>query len=340
MNYNELNKIICNFLNNPESKMYLETMENVKRLSLIILLNYAGISYETFYDNVPINDSISICNDFFKNIDEKYSKEFLELLKDENYYDDSKDPSKIVVFTKLSKSLNNKFNRSGVTPVGKVYIDYDESLNDIFTICHEIVHRFSYRGYESRIKRFLGETSSILAEFYVEDYLKENTLFDYNEIIKYRKKRFHLVYEESLSTYIQICLIELYLKNGELNENILINHLNSLSNLDFYQEVYRKSLEEIKDIILSGEVNFFRRQRYIIGLIGALEMKKENNFDNFKKLIDILGKDDKEMDKDISVLESIIPVFSGRDFSFNESIIIDNVKNSIDGVKVGEKYAK
>jgi len=46
------------------------------------------------------------------------------------------------------------------------------------------------------------------------------------------------------------------------------------------------------------------------------------------------------MDKDISVLESIIPVFSGRDFSFNESIIIDNVKNSIDGVKVGEKYAK
>lgn len=30
MNYNELNKIICNFLNNPESKMYLETMENVK----------------------------------------------------------------------------------------------------------------------------------------------------------------------------------------------------------------------------------------------------------------------------------------------------------------------
>lgn len=342
MNYKELNDIVSDFVNDSKSMPYLETIGNIKKLIELVLLNYSVFFPSTFSSNVSISDSIKISDDFFKSIDDKYSKEFLRLLNDKDYYEGTNGISNTVEFTKVPKYFNHEFKRSGVTKDGKVYIDYNETLDDIFSICHEIVHRFSYRGNESVIKRYFGETTTILTEFYLEDYLINNTNYDYDEITLYKKKRFFLVYEEALSAYIQMILVELYLENGVLNENILLEHLKSLSNLEFFDDVYNKSLDEIKYIIASGNLNFFIRQRYIIGLICALEMKKEDNFDNFKKLVEILGNDDSTFDKDILELQQIIPIFSDRDFSFDKSKerIIQDIKDSINTVKVGEKCVK
>lgn len=339
MNYDKLNRIIKDFFNNKDYESYLETMGNIKKLSEIFILNYNYINSSSgFNTEISLTDSIDISNSFFKSIDKKYSKEFLRLLNSYGKYDGCVDASKTVEFTKISPLLINKFNRSGVTSDGKVYIDYCETVFDIFDICHEIVHRFSYKGYESLIKKYLGETTSILSELYLSDYLKDNTNINEEDINKYIIYRFNTAFDDAISVYIQITLIELYIKNGNVNELILTKYLDSLSKTDIYDRIYDKCISKVKNIIKSDEMDFFIRQRYVIGLVCALELKRQNSFKSFNKLVEIFGKDDSDIDNDIATIQNIIPIFYDKSFSFDENRVIKNINEKIKIIKNKKHY--
>ncbi len=80
-----------------------------------------------------------------------------------------------------------------------MHIDYAENLDDIFTITHEITHKFSQpKNQDSTIKQFLGETSTITMEFfYYRIIFFETTNYNSDEIITHKNNRLVETYDDA-----------------------------------------------------------------------------------------------------------------------------------------------
>ena len=336
MNYDLLNGIIKEFLNDDISKLYLDNLDEVVKLAKVFLENYYDTDILTYDDDVLLLDSINISRDFFLTLSEDYLNRLDEIFYSEDIYDGKID--NVVSFFKVPKKLTYQFNRSGVDEDGKVFIDYNETLEDVFNIVHEFTHRFSFiKNNNSSLKKIFGETPTILSELLVEEYLLKNNSFSENEIFKHKINRFKAVYDDSLSILVQSILISLYKENGFINDKILINYLNSLDKESkLYEILFTNGLSLIKDIIKRESIDFYNRQRYVIGFFCALKMKNDGNINDFKELVEVLKKDDISTLEDQEKLRSFIPIIGDNKLFIDNSTIdlfvslFSNEKNSID----------
>ena len=127
---------------------------------------------ESFKEYVSLNDSIDTVGDFFFAFKDNYSSMYFNILQEKNNYNGKEETS--VEFIPF-----NSNDLSEVRSDGKVVISYQNNINDVYSIAHEITHKFSQPRYQnSTIKSFLGETSTIAMEFLLEEYLLNNTSYD------------------------------------------------------------------------------------------------------------------------------------------------------------------
>ncbi len=336
MNYSLLNDVIKEFLDDSNLKLYLDNLDEVVRLANIIVENYYDTDILTYDDDILLSQSVNISRNFFLTISDEYSKKFDELLSSNDIYNGVLD--NIVSFFKVPKKLTYQFNRSGVDEDGRVFIDYNETLEDIFNIVHEFTHRFSFiKNNNSSLKKFFGETPTILSEFLLEEYLLDNGSFSKEEILKHKINRFKGVYDDSLAIIVQSILINLYRQNGFVNEEILLNYLDSLDKSSkLYEILCTKSVSLIKEIIKREGIDFYNRQRYIIGLFCALNMMNDKNIINFKILVEVLKNDDSTTLVDQEKLRQFIPIIGCDRLLIDDSIInsltilFNDEKNSFD----------
>ena len=134
-------------------------------LSSIITENTNLTVYKDYETKVPIELSIEIVKNFFSSINKEYASMFQNILQEENIYDNKRMYS--VQFHKIPKCQNNN---SIVRKDGLVIIDYEETLDDVYTVAHEFTHKFSQpKNQDSMLKQFLGETTSLTIEFLLQD---------------------------------------------------------------------------------------------------------------------------------------------------------------------------
>ena len=159
MNYYEkLNLAIKNSITDRNLEYQLKYFDEIAKLAEIIVENTPDLERQSYNVEVPIEESIEMTTDFFKSIKKEYSEMFLNILQEKNY--DTKNDYSVKFHTGDGK------NKSEVRKDGTVDIDYFSTLEDVFTITHEITHKFSQpKNQNSTIKEFLGETSTITMEF-------------------------------------------------------------------------------------------------------------------------------------------------------------------------------
>ena len=114
--------------------------------------------------------------------------------------------------------------------------------------------------------------------------------------------------------------------------------MNSLASSEIYDKIYDQCGKKVKNVIDNGKIDFFIAQRYLIGLVLALEIKKENSYDTFNNLVEILGKSEEKLEDDIMFLQSSIPIFHDRDFSFDKNIVIENINNEKEKLNADKTY--
>lgn len=318
MDYDKLNKIL-NY--ETRNKRVLEELLISSSLSKIIFESSNLLKEDILLcdNSVSLNKSLDVAIIFFKSINLKYSNQVQNIIKNERT---NNKPS--VLFSKKHFVGSNPIDFSGVDSDGVVYIDYENTINDIYSIVHEMTHKLSSQyDTNSKIKNILGEVSSITMELLLEDYLKKEKFDSNEEIEKKNINRLITTYKDAGCILFEKDLVDLYLKYGFINENILLNELNNINKssnkYDFYSE---EGYNNLKEIIENGNLSFGKRQRYVIGLLFGLYIfdQIKNDYDNISILdilIDVLGKINLSIDDDISVLSDVLPLMHRGKIDFN-----------------------
>ena len=347
--YNRLNLAIQNSLNDNRLKFRLKCFDEITKLAYIIIENTPELNSKEYSSKVSLNTSIQTVINFFDSIKPEYSYMFQNILQEKNLYNGKEDY--VVKFYKiLNKEQTEEYtgqhrnNKSGVRKDGYVHIDYAENLDDIFTITHEITHKFSQpKNQDSTIKQFLGETSTITMEFLLQDYLFKDTNYNNDEVIVHKNNRLVETYDDSGAIIFENILLKLYKQNDNcITKDILLNYLNSIDkNSKIYELLSMRGEKYLNEIVKYGSLQFYKRQRYVIGTILASDF--HNKIKNAPEktsqlcyLIDILGHTDLVADIDLKVLDTLdIPIVNNGELSISTDDIIrlsDCYKNEVDNV--------
>lgn len=323
--YDKLNLAIKNTLEDERLKYHLQYLDEVVPLASIIIENTPDLTVGDYSTYIPLDDSIDISYRFFSKIKGEYATKFLNLLEEKDIYN-----GKVEDTVKFNKVSSPRVDRSEVRSDGSVHIDYSETLADAFNISHEFTHKFSkQKNKDSTIKRFLGESTTLTIDFLLEDYLLENSSYDKEEIKIRKTNRLKETYDDAIAVTFEHTLLKLYKENnGRLNEEILLNYLNSLpKDSKLYELFSLDSRKYLDDIVSKGHLQFLYRQRYVIGVV--LESyfhdsinKDESYIDRLFYLVEILGHTDMTSFIDLKILEKLeIPVVENGNFKVNANNI-------------------
>lgn len=344
MNYwDKLNKILADSLNDPDLFYELKYFDETSKLAKIIIENTPLLKKEYFSREVLLNDSIREVTNFLYTVKPSYAYMFQNILQEKNDYDDREDYSvkfykRLANNQKVEYKGQHTYDDSSVRCDGLVRIDYSNTVNDIFVITHEMVHKFSTpKNDSSTIKWFLGEVSTISMEFLLEDYLLQNEKYSSDELRKSKNNRFVNSYGASGAVLCENILVHLYKQNNNcINKDILLNYLDSLDkSSNLYEILSVRGGGYLNDIVDKNSLTFFEHQRYVIGTILASyfhdEIKKDkNSMEKIVYLIDILGHNDLQADNDLKILNNLgIPIISGNEIKISD----DNIKKLTDCYK-------
>ena len=134
--YERLNEILASTLEDKNRSMEVNSLKETAKLAKIIIDNTPSITKESFEEYVSLNDSINIVGDFLYNLNDNYSSMYFNILQEKNIYKGKEEPSVEFIPFK-GKDL------SAVRSDGKVIISYQNNINDIYSIAHEIIHKLS-----------------------------------------------------------------------------------------------------------------------------------------------------------------------------------------------------
>lgn len=264
--FNKLNEGIKNTIKDNNLYFQLKYLDEVVKLAYIIIENTPELNRKQNIENIPLNTSLETAIGFFSTINKEYSSLFYNMLHQES--------NSNLSFSKISEGKN----QSRVTKDGHVYIEYENSLDDVFTIVHETTHKFSYvKNNNSIIKQFLGETPPITMEFLLQDYLLEKYPNKKEEILTRKNNRLKETYDDAVAIIFENTLLKLYEENNnQITNDILLKFLQSMDkDSKIYELFLMRGPNYLDEIITSKTLSFPKRQRYVIGTLLASNMYHE-----------------------------------------------------------------
>lgn len=339
MNYYErLNQAIKNTLNNPALKYQLQYFDEITKLANIIIENTSSIEVKQHTTTIPLTTSIITIFEFLSTLP-KTSPALIQTT--------IQDPA--ISFQRIAPT---SINKSQVHEDGSINIDFYETLDDVFTIGHEFTHKLSHqKNNRSTIKQFLGEVPTITVEFLLQDYLQQHTDYPDEEITIRKSNRISSTLEDAYAIIFENTLLKLYEQNNNcITEQVLQDYLDSLdpSSREF-QVFSTKGPQYLNDIIASNSLQFYKRQRYVIGTLLAsiihqqIKSNKEN-YDQLIELIDILGHDDATLEQDLTKLGNLnIPIIHNQTISISSQDIetlTSSYKTELDDVSKYQQKKK
>ena len=295
--------IINNTLNGNKISECLTNIEVIKNFSYMVVSNTEKPIEKLYNNHVDINESLRCVRNFFYSIDKNFGSMYEYILQEKNMYNGIETTS--VKFFHLPKKFID-FNQSSLRNDGSVIIDYSELLYDIYVITHEITHKFSFqKEHRSKINDLLCEVPSITMGLLLEDYLLKNTKYNTDEIVINRNNELYELYNNSIKYIYEYIVLELYDRKGYVSRNLVEDYIKHE-----YSEISDKLLAEeetLNYLKQENKLGFYKRQRYILGMLLAINIKKVSN-DNYSELINlikILGNTDININEDIERLNTL-----------------------------------
>ena len=293
LDLDRLNNIVDNFI--KDNDVYVKYLPTVKTLGNVIFNENIDVSKKEWSRTISLNESIKICFNFLKTIDEDLANQFQNIIN-------SKDSDNLPYVNFISKE-DNIYANSSVSN-GRVYIYYDNSPYDTYVILHELLHKMNDYKWEyedkglveSYERLYFGEAVSMLGEEMLGKYMVKNSIITEND---YNYRRYIRLLD------VKECIRDIVIENELINmrkNNTYINYENSLNVLNKYDKnsvEYKilndeqKDLRRIKKILEKKDMSFPVSQRYILGyaLSEQLANCKDLN-DVFKILHNEIGSID------------------------------------------------
>ena len=271
--YDEIEEIFIDSVDYyPEAHLYSKYAN--------IVLNGANLEKGAFTTEIDIATSLNLAIDFFLLINPKYAYYFLNLLGDTE---------------KMVRFKPGEISGSMCKEDGTVDIMYENSIEDVYTIVHEITHKFSNpMGGRSELRHIMGEVPTITMELLLTDYLIEKGM-NQNDIYYRMAKRISAVKECSEHILFEQRLLKT-IKNGEkLDKNVLKEYMRK-ADFKYY----------LDEIAIFHCLQYDYVGRYTLGLLIGLDIYNDiiRNGDTTKLdlLIDRLNYSDYTLREDYKTL--------------------------------------
>lgn len=268
--YSELEKYLKTYVENADVNS-IDDLKFIKRLNDIIY--YSGIKnyslkYKTKQDFKKINKLVL---DFLEELNVFYKDYYQTRLLDGTFIFDT---------SKKDEPAYSDYDAETDTRI--IYIALNNTVYDAFAIIHELFHDINIDIKESSFTRqVFTESLSFLAEFLLEDFLKNKDIKDYqvnnNKNIKY-------IWYKSLEIDFNLQLISSYIEKRYLDEQIfndIIKNYNK-DEIEYIELVLEKMIDE-------EELTIDYEQGYIIGIFIATYMYDRiiNNKKNIKEVFEL-----------------------------------------------------
>lgn len=259
MTLTKINKLIKEYIIelNPD-----ETDFNfISSLVDIVINTRSKATRQTYRSVYRLSDSLISSKKFLSSLDPSYGDLLLKLLKSEEL--------ELVKVT----GRNNYIASSTLTESGihHIFLPYNETIEDSYTIVHEVLHD-SNVSLELTESRFLfTEAISILGEMLFEDYYSSTKPKEY---LKNGKDLLYAILNKAVSLHIQIELIKLFLKYGEVNKSN-IKEIGVTDSLKPFINMYLNYYSKL------DELPFDNDQRHLMGFLFASHMHDSGDGANY-----------------------------------------------------------
>lgn len=289
MGFKKIDSVVDTFVKN--NSLRIDTLPMVVDYSKQIL-NKTSLSFKDGWSReIELNDSIKNVYKFLLTLDGELANQFYNILmsKDEN----DKPYVNLLPRDKHPEGKNEVKD-------GRIYIYYDNTPLDMFTILHEMLHKMNEckiledeLNTETFARDYFGETVSILGELMLGEYLVNEGIITKEDFDKRKNLRLNNSKEAARDILIENELIELKLQGKEITYENLIEMFNTFDKTTseyfvFADEKYDGS--RLKDINRDGKLRTPVSQRYVIGyFLSNILSRRETLEEDFIKLHTAIG---------------------------------------------------
>lgn len=248
---NEFNLLLKSFV--EENNIYdISFFDNYRKLNDIIL-KYHEPKYNNLLKNrVGLTKTVGNVYNFFKKLDIDLCNDFVKKINSDDF-----------IFKKVdfnSTNINSYSEYDYLEKRKKIVVLYQEDVFDGFSIVHEFFHDSNLDINNINITRSMfTEFISMYGEILYESYIKKYNIKSYTNN---NSCNFWLCFYDSLKVDFLIKIIELYIKNGYINE-WFFNNILSLYDVK-YHDVMK---DYIISLIINQNVDIFKKFKYILGIL-------------------------------------------------------------------------
>ncbi|MFA5602378.1 MAG: hypothetical protein WDA21_01410 [Bacilli bacterium] len=333
----KLTSVLKEELTSDSLKTHFEQFEKVCELARIII-NHSelyGLEKRKCEHEMELEESKKIVGGFFGQLNPNYFNKFKRIMANKQRINGSNTKYYRTKYYRTKyipiKQLNKKENESSVSLRGNIDIFYNETVEDAYTIVHEIYHTFNHLyGQESILRDFLGESTTITAELLFGDYLQSKQIIN-SETAKIEKRnRVISTYNDAWGVIFEKNLINIYKKHHRLDRKILEDYLESFDKDSIEYKVFSERGKHYLNSIMDSDypcLTFPKRQRYVLGTLIAFDFYQriKENPEKIKDLFyltDVLGHAQATYKEDLSFLSSLdIPFIKDNNIIVNDEVI-------------------
>ena len=259
MNLEKINSLVRDYIKDVEpNEGDFDFINSIIGIVLSTPVKVKRQSYKCYYD---IEDSIRDVVSFYKTLDSFYIERLHNLINS----------GEMRLYELSRRDRNNYVATSTILEGGKsdIFLPFNNTIEDSFTINHEVLHDTN-ASLKLTVTRFLfTEAISILGEMLEEDFYKKR-LFQPEEYEKNGIDTLYAVLSKSISLHIQIALVRLMQKYGEITKR-------NLSELEILKCCRKELNSFLKYYSKCEELPFDQDQRHVMGYVFASHMHQSGN---------------------------------------------------------------
>ena len=281
-----LDQIVTEFVEEKEVQPFIEFLENkiIPLCEKIASQNSQRVEKHEWSRKVPINESIENVYQFLKQeINPYFANQFMNIIRQEKYGN-----VKVKILPRSEyKDKNYYFNE--VDEKGKVYIFFNETPSDMFSIINEMIHKMNEtyeiidnEKYQTKLAQYFAESPSMMAEKLLGKWLVKNKKITHNDLKMVENERLKDSKFCVNEILIEYELIKMKQAGEELTPENVLKRLTDRANNspEDIAKIFKQEIKEptiINGILLNQTMGFIEGQQYIMGQHLSDNLKNREN---------------------------------------------------------------
>ena len=261
----EMNKIIDEYIQHPDCKLYIENFKTIKPICEEVLKQrHPEIKEKEWSKNISINDAIKYAHQFLTTIDSTLADQFMNLV-----YQNNNNQKTLNILPNYIKPYCEK---------GKAYINYHDKIKNMITLLHEMIHAMEYSdaintnsGY-----RYLTESPTLIIENLFSKWLVKNKIITQNDYNLHKEWRLRDSQDVASKTLMEIALIEMRKKGQYITKKRVLEMIDEKQHINNFAK-REECIKYLMKVLINRELYFKESERYVIGQYISDKVDKSRN---------------------------------------------------------------